>query len=163
MTDRDRALAPNKYETHEATYITLDRLRRLMIGRRSFGGRSSEIAVAASGGVDDPARRVGAGSRNELGAGASRTGWRSASSLRYTNLGNVEARPERKALETVRSLLVETVEDGALGLQDAMSGAPLKSLGKRSNSRYPAGTCRVTTLQRMPVFNYVAGVMRTWS
>jgi hypothetical protein len=98
---------------------------------------AQEAAVAASGGVDDPARRVGAGSRNELGAGASRTGWRSASSLRYTNLGNVEARPERKALAAVRSLLVETVEDGELGRQDATSGAPLKSLGKRSSSRYP--------------------------
>ena len=76
---------------------------------------AQEAAVAATGGVDDPARRVGAGSRNELGAGASRTGWRSASSLRYTNLGNVEARQERKALAAVRSLLVETDEDGALG------------------------------------------------
>jgi hypothetical protein len=85
---------------------------------------AQEAAVAASGGVDDPARRVGAGSRNELGAGATRTGWRSASSLRYTNLGNVEARPERKALETVRSLLAETVEDGEWGWQEATSGAP---------------------------------------
>jgi hypothetical protein len=30
MTDRDRAFAPNKYEAQEATYIALDRLRRLM-------------------------------------------------------------------------------------------------------------------------------------
>jgi hypothetical protein len=87
---------------------------------------AQEAAVAASGGVDDPARRVGAGSRNELGAGASRTGWRSASSLRHTNLGNVEARPERKALAAVSSPLVETVEDGALRWQDAMSGAPIE-------------------------------------
>ena len=36
MTDRDRAFAPNKYEAQEATYIALDRLRRLMIGRRIF-------------------------------------------------------------------------------------------------------------------------------
>ena len=43
---------------------------------------AQEAAVAASGGVDDTARRVGAGSRNGLGAGARRTGWRSASSLR---------------------------------------------------------------------------------
>lgn len=106
------------------------------------------------GGVDDPARRVGAGSRNEPGAGASRTGWRSTSSLRYTNLGNVDARTERKALAAISSLLVETVADGALDRQDATSEAPLKSLGKRSNSRYPAGTCRVTALQRMRVFNY---------
>ena len=45
-------------------------------------------------------------------------GWvgeRSASSLRHTNLDNVEARPERKALAAVSPLLVETVEDGALG------------------------------------------------
>ena len=114
--------------------------------------KAQEAAVAASGGVDDPARRVGAGSRNELGAGASRTGWRSASSLRYTNLGNVDVRQEQKALVADRSLLVETVEDGALGRQNAMSRAPLKSLGKRSNSRYPAGTCRVMPLQRIPIF-----------
>ena len=38
MTDRDRALAQNKHEAQEATYIALDRLRRLMIGRRIFGG-----------------------------------------------------------------------------------------------------------------------------
>jgi len=109
---------------------------------------AQEAAVAATGGVDDPARRVGAGSRNELGAGASRTGWRSASSLRHTNLGNVEARPERKALVAVSSLLVETVEDGALGWEDAMSGAPLKSLGKQSNCSSPDGVGRTTLFGR---------------
>jgi hypothetical protein len=87
MTDRDRASAPNKYEAQEATYVALDRLRRLKIGRRVFDRRirrrSSETrrrtrrgvgegSSSATGCVDEPARRVGAGSRNELGAGASR-------------------------------------------------------------------------------------------
>ena len=122
---------------------------------------AQEAAVAASGVVDDAARRVGVGSRNELGACASRTGWRLASSLRYTNLGNVEARQERKALAAVSSLL-ETVEDGALGWQDAMSGAPLKSLGKRSNSRCPAGKWCVIPLLRMPIFSCDYGARLTW-
>jgi hypothetical protein len=30
MTDRDRAFAPNKHEAKKATYIALDRLRRLI-------------------------------------------------------------------------------------------------------------------------------------
>jgi hypothetical protein len=48
---------------------------------------------------------------------------------------------------------VETVEDGALGWEDAMSGAPLKSLGKRSNSRYP---------ERMPIFSCDYRAVVTW-
>jgi hypothetical protein len=45
MTDRDRAFAPNKHEAQEATYIALDRLRRLMNSlknRRSWMRRKQQ-------------------------------------------------------------------------------------------------------------------------